>query len=181
MELSVSIDKDLYDKVNCIAVNNKKEQMMIFGGKVTGDKIKIDSESIKWFTFEELNYQDDEIVNVDEGMLIDAIMGLNKRGFDSAVVLRSHPCAKASDDFLYGSLSETDIVNSKKLLLICQFMNVRYFDGVATGKNIYFWSIDNEKMLPVQMNCYVGDELVKNRVPGSIKELVNIINENKGE
>ena len=178
MELFVKIDKSLYDKVNRVAANNKKEQMMLFGCNIVDDKLIIDSDSIKWFTSDELVYQDDETVEIDEGLLVDKIMELNNKKYNSVIMLHSHPCDTIFDDFLYGSLSEADIVNSKKLLLICRFMNIRYFDGVSTGKHIYFWSIDNDKMLPVQMSCYVDNDLVDSRVPGTIQELVDLLRKN---
>ena len=175
VEKSVYIDKKTYDGVNGIAINNKKEQMMLFGGIVEDSAVKIDSNSIKWFTEKELVHHDDESVEIDEGLLVKSIMDLSKNGYDAVFMVHSHPCETTFDDFLYGSLSSQDMVNSKRLYLVCQFQNVKYFDGISTGQHIYFWSIDNDNLTPVQMNVYVDNELVNDKVPGTIQELLDVI------
>lgn len=176
MKGSVYIDRKTYDNINCIAANNENEQMMVFGGVQDGDKVTIDSSTIKWFSRRELISQDSESVEVDEGVLVQTIMNILARGkCNSIVMVHSHPCATPLDDFLYGSLSSEDIVNSKRLLLICQFMNVKYFDGVSTGSHIYFWSLNNENIVPEQLSCYVDNVLVPSKVPGTIQELVDIV------
>lgn len=176
MKGSVYIDKNTYDSINRVSAFNDNEQMMVFGGVQNGDKITIDSSTLKWFTRRDFIPLDDESFEIDEGALVDTIMNiLNKKHYNTIVMIHSHPGVKAYDDFMYGSLSSDDLAKSKRLLLICQFMNVRYYDGVSTGRHIYFWSLDNEKIIPEHLSCYVDNVLVPSKVPGTIKELVDII------
>ena len=175
MGLSVSIEKKFYDNVNMIASKNPKEQMMLVGGRTVGDSVVIDKNSLKWFSSKDLIAQDDESVSIDEGLLVKSIMDISNRGYDSVFMIHSHPCETDFDDYLYGSLSSQDLRNSKKLYLITQFKNIKYFDGISTGKNIYFWSLDNEFLKPTQVSCYVDGKYMASRVPGTIQELVVVV------
>ena len=179
MNNTVFVEGKLYDGISQIAANNPKEQMMLFGGNVQNGDLRIDFNSVKWFTEKELEGQDDESVSIDQRLLISSIVNLRKKGYDAVVMIHTHPCENDFDDFLYGSLSEDDLSNSKKLLLICQSQNMHYFDGIATGKSIYFWNIDNESLVPKHMECYVDNVLVNKRVPGTIQELFEVIKTTK--
>ena len=100
-------------------------------------------------------------------------------GNDAVILLQTHTCKNDYDDFLYGSLSDTDLINSKKLYLLCSFKNYKFFDGVITGKHIYFWSIDNEYLKPIQVDCYVDGEKVNVKVPTTMQELINSVLEGR--
>ncbi len=175
MSNSVYVEKRLYDGINQIAANNPKEQMMLFGANYNNGDFRIDFDSIKWFTAKELEAQDEESITIDQKLLVTSIINLRQKGYDSVVMIHTHSCENEFDDFLYGSLSEEDLKTSKKLLLQCQFQHVKYFDGISTGKSIYFWSIDNENLVPVHMDCYVDNKLINKRVPGTIEELFEVI------
>lgn len=175
MEKAVYMEKQLYDKINQVAFSNEIEQLMLFGGRIKDNSVNLDSDTIKWFSKNELVYQDGESFEIDEGVLVRSIMSLCEKGYDAVFMIHSHHCDTKFDDFMYGSLSEDDIKNSKRLYLICQFKNIKFFDGIATGQHIYFWSIDNDKMIPTQMSCYIDNELVNSRVPGTIQELFEMI------
>jgi hypothetical protein len=179
MNNSVYVENKLYDGINQLASNNPKEQLMLFGGNTKNGNVYIDFDSIKWFTENELEYNDTESVAIDQKVLVSAIVSLRKRGYDSVIMIHTHPCENDFDDFLYGSLSEEDVGNSKKLLLICQFQNVSFYDGVSTGKSIYFWNINNESLIPKHMDCYVDGKLVEKAVPGTIQELFQMIKSTK--
>ena len=180
MGKAISIDKKLYENINCVVSHNDNEQMMLLGANTINDKIVIDSGSLKWFSEKEIIYHDGENFSIDEGLLVKNFMQIADSGHDSVIMLHSHPgCINAYDDFIYGSLSETDVETSKKLLLVCQFKNVNYYDAISTGNHIYFWSIDNENMIPKQLNCYIDGELVKSRVPSTIQELVDVVRRKK--
>lgn len=173
---SVNIQKKLYDSINNVAFHNPNEQMFILGANNISGIINVDRYSMKWFTDKELTYHDGETLTISENLLVRTIMDISSRGYDSIIMIHSHPgCTNAYDDFLYGSLSDEDIETSKKLLLICQFKNIGYYDGICTGRHIYFWSIDNENMIPRQLNCYVDGNLVRSRVPGTVEELIHVV------
>lgn len=178
MGKAISIEKKLYEDINGVVLHNPKEQMMLFGGKTVGDSIIISPKSLKWFTENEIIYRDGKYATIDEGLLVRSVLNICNMGYDSIFLIHSHKSENKMEDFLNGSLSNNDLKNSKKIFLICQFKNVKYFDGVSTGKSIYFWSIDNEFLKPVQINCYVDGKEITGRVPNTIQELIDVIQEN---
>lgn len=179
MQYKIDFDKKLYDSINVVAENNENEQIMLVGGNIVNDRIHIDSSSFKWFTDKEVIYRDNESIDINEGTLVKSAVNLAKEGYDAVFMVHSHPCENAYDDFVYGSLSDEDLKNSKKLLLVCQIQNVKFFDGIATGKHIYFWSIDNENLIPVQVPCYLDGELIKTKVPATLSELLSVVSRTK--
>ncbi len=179
MEYTVHFDKKLYDSINVVAENNDKEQIMLVGGKVVNGEVKIDTSSLKWFTDKEVVHRDSESIDINEGVLIKSASNIAKMGNGAIIMIHSHPCKNAYDDFIYGSLSDDDLKNSKKLYLISQFQNVKYFDGIATGQHIYIWSIENENLIPMQVPCYVDGELIKTKVPATLSELFSAVTRTK--
>lgn len=179
MEYTVHFNKKLYDGINVVAENNEKEQIMLVGGKVVNGEVLIDSNTLKWFTDREVIYRDSESIDINEGVLVKSAMNIAKMGNGAVIMIHSHPCKTAYDDFIYGSLSEDDLKNSKKLYLISQFQNVKYFDGIATGQHIYIWSIDNENLIPTQVPCYVDEKLIKTKVPATLSELFSAVTRTK--
>lgn len=175
MKKIISIDRKFYDAINGVVKNNSKDQIMVVGGRTVNDNIVVDKSSLKWFTEKELLLKEDGSYTIEEGLLVRVIMDIGKTGHDSVFLIRSHHCENKLDDFLYGSLSSEDLGNSKKMFLICQFQNLQFFDAISTGSNIYFWSIDNEFLKPVQVLCSVDGEILRNKVPDTMQELVDVI------
>lgn len=179
MQYKIDFDKKLYDSINVVAENNENEQIMLIGGSIVNGHIRVDTNSFKWFNDEEVLHRDNESIDINEETLVKSATNIVKEGYNAIFMIHSHPCKNAYDDFVYGSLSDDDLKNSKKLLLVCQIQNVKYFDGIATGKHIYFWSIDNENLVPIQVPCYVDGELIKTKVPATLSELFSAISRTK--
>ena len=54
MEKAVYMEKQLYDKINQVAFSNEIEQLMLFGGRIKDNSVNLDSDTIKWFSKNEL-------------------------------------------------------------------------------------------------------------------------------
>ena len=171
----ISITQRLYDNLNALGLNNKKDQLMIVGAKTTGDSVVIDQSTLKWFTEKELYSNSDEIREININLLINSVNKVTSGENDSVILFHIHPCNENTMDFMYGSMTEDDLRCSKQLYLLCNFKNCKLFDGVITGNHIYFWTIDNEYYKPIKVDCYVDKKKVTNTVPSTVKELLDII------
>lgn len=173
MDIKVSIDGKLYDNINDIAKFSDKEQIMVVGGKTIGNIVYINRNTLKWFLEKDLVSQDCESASIDQGLLLKSLYNIARAGNDTVFMIHTHPCKTILDDFFYGSLSEEDLKNSKNLCLWGKSHNFRYLDGISTGKDTYFWSVDNDEFLPSQVYSYVDGTLLNNKIPAKIDNLIN--------
>ena len=171
----ISITKRLCDNLNLLGLNNKMDHLMIVGAKTNGDSVVIDQSTLKWFNEKELSPFNDEPDAIDINLLVDTMCKVTTNGNDSLIMFHIHPCNTEKEDFMYGSMTETDLKYSRQLYLLCNFKNLKLFDGVITGNHIYFWTIDNEYYKPIKVDCYVDKKKITNMVPSTIKELVDIV------
>ena len=158
MKKNVYMSEKLYDLINDIAAINDTEQMMVFGGKTIGNTIVINDISF--------NHFDDEVYSSSEEYMEVPVCELEKEmirnkelGNDTFFMTHSHRNLSAFE-FMHGDLSFEDEEISKRLRGLCNTHGLDYYDGITTGRKLYFWSTLNEYN-PQIMDCYVGDNKVK--------------------
>lgn len=155
MEKGIYIDKKLYDGINCISLYNKNEQIMVAGGITYGKGVFIDRGNFKWFTKEDMSFQNKESASININKLFSTFLELKNNGMDTVIMIHSHPCEELIDHLAFSVLSDDDIKTSKKLLSFCKENEMNYLDGISTGIITYFWSIDNSEQMPQQVDCYI--------------------------
>ena len=159
MEKNVYMSERLYELINDIAAVNETEQMMVFGGATIGNTIVINEKSFDHF-------DDDKIYNSSKDYMEVPLSELEKQmiinrelGNDTFFMAHSHRNLSPFE-FMHGDLSFEDEEISKKLRGMCYKHGLEYYDGITTGKRLYFWSTLNDYK-PQMMDCYVGDSKIK--------------------
>lgn len=175
MEKSIYISEKLYNYINEIASNNKKEQMMVFGGKTIGDTILINDSSFIHFKSEKLISNDDDSVEVSLNEIMKSMKKNQQLGNDTFIMTHSHPCSSDFFEFMFGDLSDEDEINSEKLRELSNKFGLDYYDGITTGKKTYFWSTHNKNNAPQLLKCYVNNKSVDYNALTSITENIEHI------
>ena len=160
MRKNIYITKKLYDYINKVAEINDREQMMVFGGKTIGNTIVIDERSFTHFNEDVVLNNDSESIEVPVKELEKQMAKNYKLGNDTFIMTHSHPCKSSLFEFMYGDLSDEDEVISHKLRSISNRYLLNYYDGITTGKKVYFWSTEDDIKYPQLMDCYVENEQV---------------------
>ena len=159
MVKDVYISKKMYELINEIAAKNINEQMMVFGGKTIGNTIVVNEQSFNHFDGDEVYGSSREHVEVPL-YKIEQEIALN-RGLENDTFFMTHSHRNyLLLEFMYGDLSFADEDISKKLRELCAEYGLEYYDGIATGKKLYFWSTISEEF-PKLMDCYVDNNKVK--------------------
>lgn len=172
MEKIIYIDKFLYKYINKIALENKSEQMMVFGGKTIGSSVVINYKSF-------VHFQKDNLVNCDNDSIEVSLKELEKNiafnykiGNDTFIMAHSHPCKSSMFEFMFGDLSFEDEENSKKIRNICNKYCLDYIDGITTGRRLYFWSTHESEKSPKLLKCFVdGNEVEYNALTSITEDL----------
>lgn len=154
---NIYITKKLYDYINYLASANKNEQMMVFGGKTIGNTIVVDESSFRHFKEDVVLDNSDEEVEVPVKEIEKEMGKSNKLGNDTFIMTHSHPNKYPFFEFMFGDLGDDDEVLSKKLRNLCNKYNMEYYDGITTGKKLYFWSTLEEDKTPKLMDCFVDN------------------------
>lgn len=158
MRKSVNISEKLYNKINDIANSSDKEQMMVFGGRTIGDTIVVSEYS---FRLCDALYSDDDEVEIPLRVLKKFMYDINNDGYDTFFMVHSHKCNSNFFEFMYGDLSDEDEINSERLREVCNFFGLDYYDGITTGKRVYFWNTKEKDNGPILMNCYIDNVQVE--------------------
>lgn len=172
MEKNIYMDKFLYKYINKIALDNKNEQMMVCGGKTIGNSVVIDYRSFVHFQKNNIVNSDCESVEVSLKELENNIALNYKLGNDTFIMIHSHPCKSNMFEFMFGDLSFEDEENSQKITSICDKYCIDYYDGITTGRKLYFWSTHESEKSPKLLKCYIdGDEVEYNSLTRITEEL----------
>lgn len=159
MRKDVYINKDIYKRINDIAESNNTEQMMVFGGKTIGNTVVVDTNSFVHFDDTVVTSSTRESIDVPVYEIELQMYNNYKRRNDTFFMVHSHKPTISFLEFAHGDLSDEDEEISEKLRDISRKYCMDYFDGITTGKKLYFWSTE-EKNKPRLMECFIENEKV---------------------
>ena len=143
---------------------------MVFGGINFEDGIVVLDNTFYHFNNKNLVNNDAESIEINVNLLKHSMIALKKIGCDTFFMTHSHPCKSNMLEFMFGDLSDEDEVNSNYLRSICSKYNLEYYDGISTGKRLYFWSTLDKEKAPILMDCYANLKKVKYNPLTSITE-----------
>lgn len=169
--MKISIDKQLYEDITRLAYFDELENQMLIGGVQIGDTVDTSISTFKWYTPEEFR-EDKNVRIVKETVVAKNLKDLINQGYNTAVMITTHPCKEEKDDWVYASLSNDDIKESKNVGLMCDLQGLNFYSAVATCNGLYFWVLDPKHLKPIQVECEVDGEDVTKKVPSTLKEIV---------
>ena len=169
--MKITIDKQLYEDMTKLSYYDELENQMLLGGFQSGDTVDTSVKTFKWYTPDEFR-EDKNVRIVKENVVAKNISDFVEQGYNTIVMITTHPCKEEEDDWVYASLSNDDIHEAKNVQLMCDFHKVNFYAGVATCKALYFWYLDSRSLKPIQVECEVDGENVTKKVPSTLKELI---------
>ena len=176
METSIYMDKFLYKHINKIALDNKNEQMMLYGGKTIGNSVVVNYKSFVHLQSDNLISSDSESIKVSLKELEKYIIANKQLGNDTFFMTHSHPCKSNMFEFMFGDLSNDDEVISQKIRKVCNKYGLDYIDGITTGRKLYYWSTHDMEKYPKLLKCYIdGIEINYNNLTQITEDLEHIL------
>ena len=170
--MKVFFDKQLYSDITKLSLYDAKENIMLIGAKRNGDSLETDPKTFKWFCPEELKAQTEDNAIVSEKTMVKNVSNIISKGYNSVIMIHTHPCKTDIEDWLFASLSEEDLNAAKNVELICELQGARFFAGVSTCNGVYFWMLDPKSYKPIQLDCYIDGVNVTKKVPTTLQEIV---------
>lgn len=170
--MRVSIDKQLYSDITSLSYIDELENVMLIGAIQSGENIDTSVQTFKWFCPAELKTQTGSNAVVKETDMAKGIKDILDLGYNTIIMIHTHPCKEEVEDWVYASLSEDDLTAAKNVEFMCNLQGANFYVGVSTCNAVYFWRLDNRSLKPIQMECYVENENVTKKVPTSLKEIV---------